>query len=81
MRSPVEPARPRVMAPASCPYCQSSDVKTTSKTIDESTYWRCRACGQIWNPGRLRQSAIVFPAASAPRDPEVWDPRRLAHRK
>jgi ribosomal protein L37AE/L43A len=46
---------PRVVVPApvSCPFCQSADLKTKSKSIDESTYWRCAACGEIWNPGRL----------------------------
>jgi hypothetical protein len=42
-----------VSAPVSCPFCLSPDLTTTSKLIDESTYWRCTACGQIWNPGRL----------------------------
>jgi hypothetical protein len=42
-----------VSAPVACPFCLSTDLKTTSKLIDESTYWRCMPCGQIWNPGRL----------------------------
>lgn len=37
-----------------CPFCRSDRVGTTSKSIGEETYWRCRACGQIWNPSRLR---------------------------
>jgi transposase-like protein len=39
--------------PDTCPFCRSHDVTTTSKSIDEKTYWRCGACGQIWNPSRL----------------------------
>jgi hypothetical protein len=29
-------------------------VATTSKAVTLSTYWRCTACGQIWNVSRLR---------------------------
>jgi hypothetical protein len=29
-------------------------VMTTSKTITASTYWRCEACGEIWNAGRRK---------------------------
>ena len=41
--------------PVSCPFCKSRDVTTTSKEVNVSTYWRCTACGQIWNVSRLRQ--------------------------
>jgi len=36
-----------------CPFCKGSDVTTKSKVVTSSTYWRCVACGQIWNPARL----------------------------
>ena len=52
-----------VVAPAFCPECKSDDLSTTSKTIDEATYWRCHACGEVWN-------------ASRRRDPEPWPFRR-----
>jgi hypothetical protein len=39
---------------ADCPFCRSRDVKTTSKEANASTYWRCLACGQIWNASRLQ---------------------------
>ena len=39
--------------PPVCPFCQSAVVTTTSKSITETTYWRCGWCGQIWNPARL----------------------------
>jgi transposase-like protein len=42
-------------APKACPFCASLEVKTTSKEVNASTYWRCTACGQIWNAGRLSQ--------------------------
>jgi transposase-like protein len=44
-------------APTHCPACRSSDVKTTSKVIDASTYWRCGACGEVWNVARLRAAS------------------------
>ena len=37
-----------------CPFCHSPNVTTTSKEINVSTYWRCTACGQIWNAARLQ---------------------------
>jgi hypothetical protein len=36
-----------------CPFCQKGPVTTTSKQLNAATYWRCQACGQIWNPARL----------------------------
>jgi len=48
----TEPAD--ITAPGTCPFCHSLNVKTTSKEVNASTYWRCEACGQIWNAGRLQ---------------------------
>ena len=42
------------VAPKACPFCTSPDVKTSAKDVNVSTYWRCTACGQIWNAGRLQ---------------------------
>ena len=39
--------------PAACPFCQSRAVGTLAKVITPSTYFRCQACGEIWNPARL----------------------------
>ena len=50
----TRPAEARV-APETCPFCKSGDVKTTSKNVTAATYWRCASCGQIWNAGRLSQ--------------------------
>jgi ribosomal protein L37AE/L43A len=58
MRPVSDPERPALAAPKWCPFCGSKQLKTTSKTIDESTYWRCLACGEIWNPGRLRSLTV-----------------------
>jgi ribosomal protein L37AE/L43A len=49
---PGEPTEP----PDRCPQCGSPRVKTTSKAITASTYWRCEACGEIWNVGRRQPS-------------------------
>jgi hypothetical protein len=50
--------RPRagaaVTIPTACPACQSSSITTTARTPDESTYWRCVGCGEIWNAARRR---------------------------
>lgn len=35
-----------------CPFCRSAQVTTTAKSA-EDVYWRCQACGQVWNPSRL----------------------------
>lgn len=43
-----EPTKP----PDRCPQCGSPRVKTTTKPVTASTYWRCEACGEIWNVGR-----------------------------
>jgi len=43
-----------IVAPKACPFCNSVDVTTTSKTVTVSTYWRYGACGQIWNVGRVQ---------------------------
>ena len=45
---------PAAVAPDPCPFCKSHDVTTTSKEVNVSTYWRCTACGQIWNSNRLQ---------------------------
>ncbi len=38
--------------PATCPFCASPAVSTTSARVDASTYWRCGACGEVWNVAR-----------------------------
>jgi transposase-like protein len=53
MRVDEPPRHQGVCAPLQCPFCRSSRVLTTSKLVDDATYWRCEACGQIWNPARL----------------------------
>jgi len=57
MRPMGDAPKTQVSAPTACPFCRSKDLKTTSKVINESTYWRCVTCGEIWNPGRLQPPA------------------------
>jgi hypothetical protein len=48
-------ASPGAAAPPSrCPVCRSQDVSTTSKVASVDAYWRCGACGEVWNVGRHR---------------------------
>ena len=49
--SPVAPA------PAACPFCRSARIGTAGEKITSSTYWRCEACGEMWNEDRLRSAA------------------------
>jgi hypothetical protein len=45
------------MAPARCPSCRSVDLVTTSKVVTQDAYWRCCACGEVWNAGRLQSAS------------------------
>jgi ribosomal protein L37AE/L43A len=56
-RQPAEVV-PEVERPAACPFCQSKAVGTLAKVITASTYWRCQACGEMWNPARLQRTAL-----------------------
>ena len=40
--------------PAACPICRSPAITTTAKSPDAESYWRCNACGEIWNDSRTR---------------------------
>jgi transposase-like protein len=35
-----------------CPACGSQTVTTASKTVTPESYWRCHACGEVWNDAR-----------------------------
>ena len=35
-----------------CPYCYSADVVTSPKP-SAASYWRCKACGELWHPDRV----------------------------
>jgi predicted Zn finger-like uncharacterized protein len=38
--------------PVLCPACRSSEIVTTAKSPDADSYWRCTACGEVWNDSR-----------------------------
>ena len=42
------------IAPSRCPVCRSQDITTTSKVANIDSYWRCVACGEVWNVERNR---------------------------
>ena len=44
-------------APSHCPTCRSREVITTSKVANADSYWRCAACGEVWNAARLKAGA------------------------
>ena len=49
-----EPQNELQPAPTACPFCRSPRIAApASKKPDESAYWRCEACGEMWNVGRL----------------------------
>lgn len=52
MRSFNRSEASRPSTPQVCPACASSALKTTGKHPDDSSYWRCEHCGEIWNAGR-----------------------------
>ena len=43
--------------PARCHSCGSRELTTASKIINADTYWRCCACGEVWNVERLKAGA------------------------
>ena len=43
--------------PALCPTCRSTSIVTTAKRPDADTYWRCTACGEIWNASRSQANS------------------------
>ena len=40
------------VARASCPKCRSIDIVTKEKKPAADAYWRCTACGEMWNASR-----------------------------
>ena len=42
--------------PASCPTCRSPSIVTTAKSPNTDSYWRCTACGEVWNVSRRQTS-------------------------
>ena len=54
----TSPSRPDDgTTPSRCPSCRSTDLVTTSKVVSADAYWRCCACGEVWNAARMRAAA------------------------
>jgi len=51
------PAEDRVPRPTHCPECRSKSFGTLAKVVTVDTYWRCQACGMVWNEARCQASA------------------------
>ena len=47
-------------APTNCPFCRSPKIAMPNDKVNASTYWRCEACGEMWNIDRLRESSNRF---------------------
>jgi hypothetical protein len=48
-----------IRRPDSCPFCHSKAVGTLAKEVTAATYWRCQACGEVWNVARLESSRTL----------------------
>jgi hypothetical protein len=53
---PSEHVEAEPLQPTRCPTCGGRQIVTASKTIDRDTYWRCVACGEVWNRDRCRSA-------------------------
>ena len=42
--------------PEACPFCGSKGIGTLAKQITSTTYWRCQACGEMWNVAQLERA-------------------------
>jgi transposase-like protein len=45
-------SEPSIEIPTRCPACQSAAISTAAATADVNAYWRCAACGEVWNAAR-----------------------------
>jgi ribosomal protein L37AE/L43A len=54
---PIATAPEPSKAVTACPFCRSLKIMTTRQKVDATNYWRCEACGEIWNTGRLQGSS------------------------
>ncbi len=48
--------------PTGCPACASAQITTTAKTPDANSYWRCTACGEVWNMSRRKTQQAALGA-------------------
>jgi transposase-like protein len=57
MRNQHPPRHQPSNSPTACPFCGSPRILTASEKIDASSYWRCEACGDVWNLARVQAAA------------------------
>ena len=50
---PLPPA-----TPVTCPFCGAGTIKAASEKVDASSYWRCVACGEMWNLNRMQVAPV-----------------------
>jgi transposase-like protein len=43
---------PAIELPTRCPACRSPEISSGTATPDVNAYWRCAACGEVWNAAR-----------------------------
>jgi hypothetical protein len=61
---PMQVPAKKTATPVDCPFCASThvvtaaDVKGKPAVKDTDRYWRCGACGEVWNPGRARGKSL-----------------------
>jgi transposase-like protein len=54
LMSSILPEPPLSPVPDACPFCRSPKIGTSDEKAGSSAYWRCEACGEVWNVARLR---------------------------
>ena len=40
--------------PDACPFCRAKAIGTLAKVVTTRSYWRCQACGEVWNVANLK---------------------------
>jgi len=50
-----ETEKATITPPSHCPTCRSRNISTVSKVVTAASYWRCEACGDVWNVGRRNE--------------------------
>ncbi len=60
LKPETAPPRPAPEPAPRCPSCGTRTGKSTDKTVNSSTYWRCTRCGEIWNAARLESRTSSY---------------------
>jgi hypothetical protein len=57
MSTPPRDTEPPPPDPTSCPFCRATTLRSPGEKFDANAYWRCEACGEMWNAARLQTSS------------------------